>query len=141
MKTSEKLLVVAVFLMGLGFVSYCQEQGKAPLKARAGFMTGYNRGFVLQTNLTVYNFPGEFPFELRFGMGYTFLNPGNAADARRIFINNATNGEPEKKGGSFDVRLDFLRPRQVFGIGHSFIVFGPRFSTFKGRCQQGHLPA
>ncbi len=95
-------------------------------------MTGYNRGFGLQANLTVYNFPGEFPFELRFGMGYTFLNPGNAADARRIFINNATNGEPEKKGGSFDMRLDFLRPRQIFGIKNSFIVFGPRFSTFKG---------
>jgi hypothetical protein len=132
MKSSEKLFIIAVFLMGLGAVSYSQEKSKAPLKARPGFMTGYNRGFGLQANLTVYNFPGEFPFELRFGMGYTFLNPGNAADARRIFINNATNGEPDKKGGSFDMRLDFLRSRQIFGIENSYIVFGPRFSTFKG---------
>jgi hypothetical protein len=132
MKTSEKLLIATVFLIGLSSVSYCQEQGKAPLKARAGFMTGYNRGFGLQANLTLDNFPGGFPFELRFGMGYTLLNPGNAADARRIFINNATNGEPEKRGGSFDMRLDFLKPGQFFGIGHSFFVFGPRFSTFKG---------
>lgn len=95
-------------------------------------MAGYNRGFGLRANLTVYNFPGAFPFDLRFGMGYTFLNPGNAADARRIFINNATNGEPDKNGGSFDLRLDFLKHKEVFGIENSFLVFGPRFSTFKG---------
>jgi hypothetical protein len=132
MKTSEKLLIAAVFLVGAGSVSFGQESGKTPLKARAGFVTGYNRGFGLQANLTLYNFPGEFPFNLRLGMGYTFLNPGNAADARRIFINNADNGEPEKRGGSFDLRLDFLKARPFLGIEHSFFVFGPRFSTFRG---------
>jgi hypothetical protein len=65
-------------------------------------------------------------------MGCTFLNPGNAADARRIFINNATNGEPEKKGRSFDYRIDFLLPKSIFNMNHSYIVFGPRFSTFRG---------
>jgi hypothetical protein len=132
MKTLQKLLLFAVLLTGPQFISYCQEPGKTSLKTRAGFFTGYNRGFGIQANLSVYDFPGEFPFELRFGLGYTFLNPGNAADARRIFINNATNGEPDKKGGSFDMRLDFLKPGRFFGIEHSFLVFGPRFSTFKG---------
>ncbi len=132
MKTLEKLLAVAVFLVCLDSISYCQEQSKTPLKARAGFMTGYNRGFGFQANLTVFNFPGEFPFELRFGMGYTFLNPGNAADARRIFINNATNGEPEKKGGSFDMRLGFPKTQAGFRYRTFIYCFWPEVFHFQG---------
>jgi hypothetical protein len=129
-----KLLLVgsALLLLSPLSISYGQEKNKDPLKCYAGIMTGYNRGFGIQTNITAYNFPKDFPLELRFGLGLSLIDPGNAADARRIFINNATNGVPEKNGRSFDLRLDFMFPKTIFGNHQSYLLFGPRFSTFRG---------
>ena len=124
--------LVTVMLIGLSAVSNCQEATGSRLKFREGVVAGYNRGLGFQANITALNFAPEFPFRLRFGLGYSFLNPGDALDARRIFINNNTNGTPEKKGSSLDLRLDFMIPRTVFGISDSYLFAGPRFSTFKG---------
>ena len=132
MKAKKILVFLCILLVGMGTTSYGQERVKGPSKFSAGVLAGYNRGYGIQTNLTLHNFWNELPFELRFGVGYTFLNPGNAADARRIFINNATNGEPEKKGRSIDYRLDFLFAKSIFGLQHSYLVLGPRGSSFKG---------
>jgi len=123
---------IAVLIFGYGSVTYGQTTEKSPLKYNASIFTGYNRGLGIQTSLTASGFGNSFPAKLRLGIGMTFLNPGNASDARRIFINNATNGVPEKNGRSFDVRFDFMFPKWIFGNGHSFIVLGPRYSTFRG---------
>jgi hypothetical protein len=131
-KTKRLLAVLTMIITGFLSMVYGQEKAKSPLKYSAGIINGYNRGYGIQANFTVYDFKEEFPFKLRFGIGYTFLNPGDAADARRIFINNATNGVPEKKGRSFDYRLDLLMPRTIFGVNNSYLVFGPRYSTFNG---------
>lgn len=132
MKAKKILLFLCILLVGIGTISYGQEKVKGPSKFSAGVLTGYNRGYGIQGNFTLHNSWNELPFELRLGLGYTFLNPGNAADARRIFINNATNGEPEKKGRSIDYRLDFLFAKSIFGLKHSYLVLGPRGSSFKG---------
>ncbi len=120
---------VAVLFMGISTLSYGQAKSKGTSKFSAGMMTGYNRGLGLQGNMTMQS---GFPFDLRVGVGYTFLNPGNSGEARRVFINNNTNGTPEKSGRSIDYRLDFLFPKSVFGLKNSFIVLGPRGSSFKG---------
>ncbi len=60
-----------------------------------------------------------------------WMNPGSAPDARRIFINNATNGVPEKKGTSFDFRADYMMPYKLLNFKDSYVVFGPRYSSFK----------
>ena len=132
MKINKIFAVVGLFITGFGTVAFSQDKAAVTSNYKGSIMTGYNRGFGLQTNVTINRLAKEFPFEIRFGIGYTRLDPGNAAEARRIFINNATNGVPEKKGRSFDYRLDILLPRPVFGISHSYIVFGPRFSSFRG---------
>lgn len=132
MKSKGIFLALAILIISLIFPLYGQDNGGKSSMVSVGLITGYNRGYGIQGNFTVHNFASEFPFELRLGIGYTWMNPGNAPDARRIFINNATNGTPEKKGGSFDYRLDFLLPKSIFKIEHSYIVFGPRYSTFKG---------
>jgi hypothetical protein len=132
MNVKRLLAGIALVLISLGSISYGQEKEKSPLKYNAGIITGYNRGFGIQTNLTAYNFGPSFPVRLRIGVGLSLLNPGNAADARRVFINNATNGVPEKNGRSFDFRFDFLFPKTIFGNNNSYIILGPRFSTFKG---------
>ena len=116
-------LMVSVILSG-------QENARKPGNIALGVLTGYNRGYGVQANLTYLN--SELPFELRGGVGYTFMNPGNALDARRIFINNNTNGTPEKSGRSIDYRFDFLIPKPIFGIQNSYLVVGPRGSSFKG---------
>jgi hypothetical protein len=111
---------------------FSQEGESGPLAYSGGVFAGYNHGLAFNGNFTASKFPKGFPFELRFGIGYIFLNPGDAMDARRIFINNNTNGVPEKKGHSIDFRFDFMVSKPVFGVKTSYIVFGPRFSTFKG---------
>ncbi len=121
-----------LILASLATTSYSQETTVSHSKLSAGIITGYNRGYSIQANFTIRGFAKEFPFEIRSGIGYSFLNPGRSWDARRIFINNATNGVPEKKGRSFDLRIDFLLPESFFGMDHAYIVFGPRFSTFRG---------
>ena len=132
MKMKKLLVVLCILLVGLGSAAYGQKQAKGPAKLSAGFMAGYNRGVGFQGNLTLHNFGNELPFELRGGVGYAFLNPGNSLEARRIFINNNTNGTPEKSGRSIDYRLDFLFPKSIFGLKNSYIVLGPRASSFKG---------
>ena len=126
------LAVITMLLICPGITICGQESQRNQLKYHAGIITGYNRGLGIQTNLTAFNFGPSFPASLRFGIGVSFINPGNAADARRIFINNATNGVPEKNGRSFDLRFDFLIPRTILGNTNSFLVLGPRFSTFRG---------
>ncbi len=125
-----KMLAWATLLL-MGAVATASGQAKTGLSSRlsAGLMAGYNRGVGFQGNVALQS---GFPFDLRAGVGYTFLNPGNSADARRIFINNATNGTPEKSGRSIDYRLDFLIPKSIFGLKNSYIVLGPRGSSFKG---------
>jgi hypothetical protein len=122
--------VVMVCLLIPG--AYGQQNTASPLKFTESLMTGYNRGFGIQGSVIASNFDKGFPFSLRLGMGLNILNPGNALDARRIFVNNATNGTPEKKGHSIDFRLDFMIPKTVFGVEDSYFAFGPRFSAFQG---------
>ena len=97
-----------------------------------GLVSGYNRGFGLNASLTAINPLESLDVQLRFGLGYTRLDPGNSADARRIFINNATNGVPEEKGRTFDYRLDFLWGADLFDLEESYLVVGPRYSSFRG---------
>jgi hypothetical protein len=132
MKIKGLFAGIIMLIISYGSVTYGQGTDKSPLKYNAGLLMGYNRGFGIQTNLTASNFGPSFNARLRLGIGLTFLNPGNAGDARRVFINNATNGVPEKNGRSFDFRFDVMFPKTIFGNSHSFLVLGPRFSTFRG---------
>lgn len=131
MKTNVFLLG-AILLVYFVSISHCQDYVTTDPAFSAGVVTGYNRGYGIQANFTFHGFAKEFPFEIRFGIGYSFFNPGKAWDARRIFINNATNGVPEKKGRSLDCRIDFLLAKSIFRLDHSYVVFGPRYSTYRG---------
>ena len=133
MERRLRVLLALAVLMSLNYLSISgQNDTKSSVKLIAGINTGYNRGFGIGVNITPSNLASELPFRLRLGAGLSFLNPGNATDARRIFINNNTNGTPEKKGSSLDLRLDFIMARGILGISTSSFLLGPRFSTFKG---------
>ena len=95
-----------------------------------GLSTGYNNGFGVQLHGTALKPLQSLPIQLRVGFGYTKLDPGNATDARRIFINNATNGIPEEKAKAFDYRLDVLWSSNLFNLEEAYWVIGPRYSSY-----------
>jgi len=95
-----------------------------------GVKLGYYGGRGWQAFATVTDFSSNLPVAVRLGIGYTSTDPGNPLDARRIFINNATNGVPQKKGWTWNFRGDVLIPVKIKYLGSSLLFFGPRYSSF-----------
>jgi hypothetical protein len=98
----------------------------------AGLEVGYKGGPGFQLNGLLSNFADELPVLIQGGIAYNRINPGNAADARRIFINNATNGDPQKSGRIWDFHLDFLYRVNWFSLSRAYVFAGTRYSMFKG---------
>ncbi|MFD1613660.1 hypothetical protein [Gelatiniphilus marinus] len=124
-----KQSLLSIILLGFTTLSFAQVETDES-KFALGFSAGYNRGFGAQISITALRPLESLPVQIRFGIGLTKLNPGNAADARRIFINNATNGVPEEKAKSFDYRLDFMLNSNFIDSESTKLVFGPRYSSF-----------
>ena len=120
--------IAALILLSLTIIAY----GQNNTKYSAFLITGYNRGFGIQGNFILHNFVREFPFEVKFGIGYAGYNPGNGYDVRRMFVDNNIDGTPSKTGQSYDLSLDFMLLGKIFGLDSSYFVFGPRFSTYFG---------
>jgi hypothetical protein len=127
---NAKQVLSTAFLLFIIVFSNAQENTENS-KLALGISTGYNRGFGVQINATALQPLENVPMQIRFGFGITKLDPGNSADARRIFINNATNGVPEEKAKAFDYRLDFMLSSNFMTSEATHIVFGPRYSSFK----------
>ena len=132
MKARAIITLMCVLIAGTASFSFGQKSATGPSKFSVGALTGFNMGFGIQSNFTLHQSASGLPFDLRLGLGYTWMNPGDALDTRRIFINNNTNGTPEKSGRSIDYRLDFLLPKSILGLKQSYIVLGPRGASFKG---------
>lgn len=120
------LLIAALSLIALP----CSSLEAQEAKFAGGILAGYNRGVSAQAHLMVSNFAQDFPMMARFGISYANVDPGNSLDARRIFINDNTNGVPEKNGTVWDFRLDLLYNLKLFSINRSYLYGGPRYSTF-----------
>ena len=97
-----------------------------------GGLVGYKGGLGFRVTGTVSDFARNFPLAMEIGAGYSMFDPGIATDARRIFINEATNGTPEKNGGAIDFRLDFLYHARMLGIEQAYVFGGVRYSHFTG---------
>ena len=91
---------------------------------------GYDGVTGIQVHGTGSELARGFPLAIRFGVGYSFLDPGDPAAARRIFINNAANGVPETHRHSWDLRLDFLYRTTMWRTVDSYIFSGPRYARF-----------
>ncbi len=98
----------------------------------AGAQVGYDNGPGFRVSGAISDFAVDFPLEFQLGLGYFRMNPGDAADARRIFINDATNGIPEKRGWLWDIRFDFVYKTGLFSPVRSYFFGGPRYSLFTG---------
>ena len=119
------IIYIFVFALFLNSTTFSQSFS-------GGVLAGTNGGPGVQFQGGIKDLAKGFPFILRFGIGYTSTDPGNAAGARKIFINNATNGVPEKKGRIWDFRLDFLYKVNWFSWQRFYLYGGPRLSHFTG---------
>jgi len=121
-------IIILLVLSTISFTAIGQTKSKS--KNSISLQTGYNRGYGIMGSFYIHEIAEGLPGNLRLSIGMNWMNPGNAADARRIFINNATNGVPEKKGTSLDFRADYMMPYKLFNFKDSYLVFGPRYSRF-----------
>jgi hypothetical protein len=94
----------------------------------ASLSAGYNGGPGATLSGAIVNFASGFPMGLTLGVGYTAVAPGNAADARRIFINDATNGTPSKDGWRWDLRFDLTYQMPMGSFNEFFLSAGPRYT-------------
>jgi len=112
--------------------------GLAPAAARAVDLSwtalgGWQGGGVLRLSATASNVVAKLPLSFDLGVGHAFIDPGNAALARQVFINEATNGTPEKSGGVWDFRADGVWGIPVKGFTDVGVSLGLRYSMYSGR--------
>jgi hypothetical protein len=95
-----------------------------------GLDGGYFDGTAFRITSELARFIPGSGASVRAGILYSRMNPGNSADARRIFINNATNGVPEKYGRIWNFQFDLLLPYSAIPLPGSRIVVGVRHASF-----------
>lgn len=130
MRTFILILSLMFFTSTLSVSQTFDSHYSAGPKFYGGVVLGYNGGFGVQLNAAISDFAKNFPFSARFGIGYTATDAGNPAEARKVFINNATNGIPEESGSMWDFRLDLMYNFKLFSVKKSFFFAGVRYSMF-----------
>lgn len=120
------MVVVAVVVLGASAPAWAGSHTDLGLDLGVDGGTGGN------ASLTFSDFARDLPFALRFGVGWMALNPGDADFARRVFVNEATNGTAEKHGHRWDMRLDARYGLRRGPLAGSWLCFGPRFSMYDG---------
>lgn len=97
-------------------------------KFSLGVLFGYTDNFGVNVSGTISEFSYDIPMAIKFSAGYNLRDAGNPLDARKIFINDNTNGDPDKSGHSIDFRLDFAYPINLLSIRKALLYVGPRYS-------------
>jgi hypothetical protein len=96
----------------------------------AGLQMGYASGFSIQAHGSAAGFADGFPLRPRLAIGYASVEPGRAFDARRVFINNNTNGTPEERGRVWHFKLDVLFPVHLLSLRRAYAFGGLRHARF-----------
>lgn len=101
-------------------------------KWNTGIDFGYDNGPGFYLYFSSEKFLSLKKTESRIGIGISFPDPGNPVLARKVFINDATNGIPEEKGRVYNFRFDLIKPLRLKIYPKSKFYFGIRYSMFKG---------
>jgi len=121
-----RAISLAIVALTVVCVSHSSAQ-ETPASLHLGGFVGFRSGVSGQIFLLAQDFAEGLPVHVRVGFGRSYVEPGSAEAARRIFINNATNGTPVEKGSTSDAALDALVPT---GARSSFFA-GVRYAHFK----------
>ncbi len=104
----------------------------ATVKTSGGLSLGVNAGLGGQADVTFSDIAQGLPFSARLGAGYWRLDPGDALEARHVFINANDNGDPSKSGHRWDLRMDVLHHLERGPLRDWWLALGPRYSKFRG---------
>lgn len=107
------------------------------VELRWGLLAGYNsdlgkNGLGARGEVVAARLFQSAPLGVSFGLGYTRIDPGDARAARRVFINNNTDGTPEKDGYFLDFKLDAIWYLQAKGFQNVGVFGGVRRDMFRG---------
>jgi hypothetical protein len=102
----------------------------AATKYYIDIQTGYANYFSISMSATIADFTYDLPLAIKFGVSYNWRDAGDPWAARKIFINDNTDGDPEKSGHSFDLRLDFAYPVNWLPVRRTYLYAGPRLSFY-----------
>ena len=122
-------LTIGIGLPTIALAGHVRSATSGP-QCNAGLQIGYLGGAGVQVNGTLSNFAEALPVSLRAGIAYARTSPGDPLDARRVFINDATNGTPETDGHLWDIRLDLVRPVHIGSLPRTSLLVGARYSRF-----------
>jgi len=122
------LIISAFIFISANVFSQSAPPLSANPKYSLGVMFGYTGGFGINLSGTISEFSYDIPLSLRFSGGYNIREAGNPLYARKVFINDNTNGDPAESAHSFVLRLDFEYPVKLFSIRKSLLYVGPRYS-------------
>ncbi len=132
----KRLFLLLLAASSITSTTILAEEGQSGLRRQSKFMGGLSLGYFggsgLHFSLTALDFAQDLPLSFRLGVGYTRVEPGKPDEARRIFINNATNGTPTEAGWMWDYRFDILIRTKTLGLKQANFYVGPRHVRFTG---------
>ncbi len=126
----KRILILLFILLIVSQTPLLSQNLQRENQFSGGIQFGYYNGFSFGANVKIANFAEDFPLEAKLGFGYTSTSGGDAMLARKVFINNNTNGVPEESGEIIDFRFDFMYNINLLSTKRTFILFGPRYTTF-----------
>ncbi len=97
----------------------------------AGMNMGTEAGFGVHLHGTFRDFTRDVPLSLRLAVGYHVANAGDPYLARRVFINDNTNGTPEDSAKYLQFRCDLLFPLLKAGRQQIHLFGGVRHARYK----------
>jgi hypothetical protein len=95
-----------------------------------GVNVGYTGGLGVQATGTFMDFTRDLPLSARFSLGYASAGAGDPYAARRVFINDNTNGDPEKSASTWSFRFDLMFPAFTVGPQTLYVFAGPRHARY-----------
>ena len=96
----------------------------------AGLDLGTEAGFGVHAHGTFRHFTRDLPLSARFTIGYHKTNAGDPYAARRVFINDNTNGTPEDSAKYLQFRFDLTFPLLKIGGQQLHLFGGPRYAKY-----------
>ncbi len=127
----KRRLLLSVCLLAAILIA-AAPPASATVKSAGGLALGANAGIGGNADLTFSDLAQGLPVSARFGVGYWRLDPGDALEARHVFINGNSNGDPIKSGHRWDLRLDVMRRMNGGPLREWWLAAGPRYSKFRG---------
>lgn len=131
---SKKIILLIVSALGLALPSQAQERrwpSRSTPHLSGGVALGYDAGLPIQGHMLVSDLAAGFPLKLRFRLSRSFMrDAGSPEEARRVFINENTNGVPTKSAGHWVGGFDLLHKVDMLSLKEAFVYAGVAYSRF-----------